>query len=78
MSTMLRITHLRFDCVARQTIKLGREMAGDRLRNGLASVVLQAVCPERKRGREPTPEHAVICPACWLLAANIDPGEVRR
>ena len=78
MSTNLTLTHLRFDVIARNTIKLGREEAGNRLRNALASVMLRTVCPERKPGVPPLPEHVAICPACWLLAANVDAGKVRR
>lgn len=76
--TSLTITHLRFDCVATTTLKLGRAQVGDRLRNALASVMLRTICPERERGRTPTAEHVEHCPVCWLLAAEMDPGEVRR
>jgi hypothetical protein len=31
-----------------------------------------------QRAKKPTPEHAATCPACWLLAAETDPGAVRR
>jgi len=78
MTTALTLTHLRFDCVARTPVKLGLHQAGERLRNALAWVILQAVCPETARAVSPTHEHAAACPACWLLAANLDPGVVRR
>lgn len=70
--------HLRFDLVARTAIKLGGYQAGERLRDALAQVMLRAVCPENPRRQTPTPEHAAVCPACWLLAADTDPGLVRR
>jgi hypothetical protein len=53
-------------------------MAGNYLRNALASVMLRATCPETHRRARPTPEHAAVCPACWLLAAEVDPGSVVR
>lgn len=40
--------------------------------------MLRAVCPETLRREKPTPEHAAVCPACWLLAAEVTPGAVRR
>ncbi len=70
--------HLRFDLVARSSIKLGGYQAGERMRDALAQVMLQAVCPETMRREKPDPEHAANCPACWLLAAETDPGMVRR
>jgi hypothetical protein len=70
--------HLRFDVVARSPIKLGGYQAGERLRDALAQVMLRAVCPETSRAQKPSAEHAATCPACWLLAAELDPGEVRR
>ena len=54
MSTNLTLTHLRFDVVARGTVRLGGADAGNRLRNALAGVMLRAVCPERERGRVPS------------------------
>lgn len=70
--------HLRFDLAARTPIKLGGYQAGERLRDALAGVMLQAVCPENPRRQKPTPEHAALCPVCWLLAADTDPRAVRR
>jgi hypothetical protein len=78
MTTPLTLTHLRFDATALSPIRLGGFQAGERLRDALAGVILNAVCPEVYRRAYPTPEHAAVCPACWLLAANLDPGEVRR
>lgn len=78
MTTPLTLLHLRFDLIARTPIKLGRERAGDRLRNALAAVMLRTVCPEMAVGRRPAPAHVATCPACWLLAAEVDPGQVRR
>jgi hypothetical protein len=75
---MLTITHLRFDLIARDPVRLNRHMAGDYLRNGLASVMLRATCSETHRTSKPAPEHAAVCPACWLLAAEVDPGSVVR
>jgi len=76
--TDLTFTHLRFHARAISTIKHGGYQAGERLRDALAQVMLRAVCPETKRAEKPSPEHAAVCPACWLLAADIDPGAVRR
>lgn len=70
--------HLRFDLRALSPLKLGGYQAGERLRDGLAQVMLQAVCPENPRKEKPDPEHAAACPVCWLLAAETDPGLVRR
>jgi hypothetical protein len=78
MSTPLTLTHLRFHLIARSPINLGGHQAGERLRDALASVMLRAICPETRRGQKPSPEHAAVCPACWLLAADVNPGEVRR
>lgn len=76
--TPLTITHLRFDAVAEERIQLNGPMAGNYLRNGMASVMLRATCTETHRTAQPTPEHAATCPACWLLAAQVEPGKVRR
>jgi hypothetical protein len=75
---MLTLTHLRFTAVAQTAIHLDRYMAGSYLRNALASVMRRATCPETHRIGKPTPEHAATCPACWLLAAESDPGSVAR
>ncbi len=75
---MFSVIHLRFDCVARTPIVLGREKAGHRLRGALGQVLLRAYCPEQRRNPIPTPEHAALCPACWLLAHETTPGAVRR
>lgn len=74
----LTFMHLRFKCRARQPIRLGKYQGAERLRDALAQVMLRAVCPETYRNQKPTPEHAAECPACWLLAAETDPGSVRR
>lgn len=68
MTTSLVFTHLRFDVVARTPIRLGEYQAGERLRDALAQVMLRAVCPEMPRASQPSPEHAAVCPVCWLLA----------
>ena len=78
MASNLTITHLRFDAVAEEGIRLNGLMAGNYLRNGMASVMLRATCTETHRTARPTPEHAAHCPACWLLAAHVEPGKVRR
>lgn len=78
MTTPLTLTHLRFDARAVNPIHLGGYQAGERLRDALARVILNAVCADPERKAYPTPEHTAVCPACWLLAANLDPGEVRR
>ncbi|GAB4477654.1 MAG: CRISPR system precrRNA processing endoribonuclease RAMP protein Cas6 [Anaerolineales bacterium] len=76
--TTLTFTHLRFTAQARQPIRLGKFQGAERLRDALAQVMLRAVCPETYRAEKPSPEHAAVCPACWLLAAETNPGEVRR
>lgn len=76
--TPLTFTHLRFTARAKQPIRLGRYQGAERLRDALAQVMLRAVCPETFRTQKPNPEHAAVCPACWLLAAETTPGAVRR
>jgi hypothetical protein len=78
MTTSLTFTHLRFRARAVQNIRLGLYQGAERLRDALAQVMLRAVCPETRRREKPAPEHAAVCPACWLLAADTDPGLVRR
>lgn len=78
MTTPLTFTHLRFQACAVQNIRLGQYQGAERLRDALAQVMLRAVCPETRQREKPTPEHAVTCPACWLLAADLEPGLVRR
>lgn len=78
MTTPLTYTHFRFHARALETIRLGKYQSAERLRDALAQVMLRAVCPETQRREKPTPEHAAICPACWLLSAEIEPGAVRR
>lgn len=78
MTTHLKITHLRIDCIADTEVHLGGHAAGNNLRNGLANVMRRATCPETGRRGVPTPEHAAVCPACRLLAAEFDPGTVFR
>jgi hypothetical protein len=76
--TPLTFTHLRFQARARTPIRLGEYQCAERLRDALAQVMLRAVCPETQRAEKPSPEHAAVCSACWLLAAQTDPGAVRR
>lgn len=76
--TPLTFTHLRFQARAHTTIKLGEYQGAERLRDALAQVMLRAVCPDTQRAEKPSPEHTEVCPACWLLAAQSDPGAVRR
>jgi hypothetical protein len=78
MNLNLQLTHLRFDCTAVTPIKLGGHYAGNSLRNALSNTMRRATCPEAGRRGDPTPEHAATCPACWLLAANLDPGTIVR
>jgi hypothetical protein len=78
LATPLTFTHLRFQVRARTPIRLGQYQGAERLRDALAQVMLRAVCPETQRSETPSPEHAAVCPACWLLAAQTDPGAVRR
>jgi hypothetical protein len=59
-------------------MRLGQFQGAERLRDALAQVMLRAVCPETYRKEKPSPEHAAVCPACWLLAAQTDPSAVRR
>lgn len=76
--TNLQLTHLRFDCIATTPINMGDHYAGNNLRNALANVMRRATCPEYRANRPPDAAHAAICPACWLLSANLDPGTVIR
>ncbi len=76
--TPLTFTHLRFQARACTPVRLGQYQGAERLRDALAQVMLQAVCPETRRTEKPSPEHAAVCPACWLLAAQTDPNTVRR
>ena len=76
--TNLTLTHLRFDAVAQSPVNLQGYLAGNNLRNALANVIRYATCPETHRRGAPTAEHAATCPACWLLAAEVDPGKVVR
>lgn len=81
--TNLTLTHLRIDCQATTDIRLGRHYAGNNLRNALANVMLRATCPEgygryQPPQAQPSNAHVASCPACWLLAANLDPGSVVR
>jgi len=78
MTTKLTFTHLRFDLIAREPINLDGFKMGHHLRGALGKMMLQAVCPDTFRGVSPTPEHAAVCPVCWLLAAEVSPGDVRR
>lgn len=78
LATPLTFTHLRFQAQARTPMRLGQYQGAERLRDALAQVMLRAVCPETRRAQKPSPEHAAACPACWLLAAETDPGAVRR
>ncbi len=78
MTTPLTFTHLRFQARAVQNIRLGRYQGAEQLRDALAQVMLRAVCAETRRAQKPSAEHAAVCPACWLLAAEVDPGVVRR
>lgn len=77
-ATSLTFTHLRFQAQAHTSIRLGQYQGAERLRDALAQVMLRAACPETQRAETPSPEHAAVCPACWLLAAQTDPGSVRR
>lgn len=74
----MKTLHLRFDCEASTSLHLGGWLAGSNLRGALGQVMQRAVCAETRRRAKPTPEHAAVCPSCWLLAAETEPGEVRR
>ncbi len=78
MTATLTFTHLRFNLVAETRLTLNGYKAGHYLRGALGNRMLTATCPENPRRKAPTPQHAAVCPACWLLAADTDPGEVRR
>ncbi|MFN3309481.1 MAG: CRISPR system precrRNA processing endoribonuclease RAMP protein Cas6 [Anaerolineales bacterium] len=78
MSTPLTFTHLRFRARAEQTLHLGGYQSAQRLRDGLASVMMNAVCTHTPRGQKPDPEHAATCPACWMLLHEAEAGEARR
>lgn len=72
------LTHLHLQSTTHTDLILDHHLAGNNLRNALANVMLHATCPETSRRAQPTPEHAAVCPACWLLAAETDPGRVVR
>lgn len=78
MSTPLTFTHLRFRARAEQTLRLGGYQSAQRLRDGLAAVMMNAVCARTPRGQRPDPEHAATCPACWTLLHEAEAGEARR
>ena len=75
---VFQLTHLRFDCVATTAVHLHHHHAGNSIRNAIANVMLHATCPLHPRPQAPPPEHVATCPACWLLAANLEPGSVVR
>ncbi len=77
-STPLTFTHLRFQVRAFTSLRPGQYQGAERLRDALAQVMLRAVYPETRRTENPSPEHAAVCPACWLLASQTDPIAVRR
>lgn len=74
MTTPITFTHLRFDCRAINEVILGGQRAGNDLRNALVNIIRYATCPEAHNRAKPTPEHTANCPACWLLAAENNPG----
>lgn len=76
--TLLSFTHLHLAARATTDVLLDGHHAGNNLRNALANVMLHDTCPETHRRAKPTPEHAAVCPACWLLASETDPGSVVR
>ena len=76
--TLLSFTHLHLAARATTDVILDGHHAGNNLRNALANVMLHDTCPETHRRAKPTPEHAAVCPACWLLASETDPGSVVR
>ena len=78
MTQNLTFTHIYFHCIADTPIHFPQHMAGNALRNGLAQIMRQTTCPEQTNRPKPTAEHAAICPACFLLAADIEPGTVTR
>jgi hypothetical protein len=78
MTPALEITTLRFQATADSDIIWPKHKGGNALRNGLADTMLEVYCPERKRSPVPTAEHAAVCPACYLLAANPSPGRIPR
>jgi hypothetical protein len=54
MTTPLTFTHLRFQARAFTPIRLGQYQGAERLRDGLAQVMLRAVCPETHRMERPS------------------------
>lgn len=75
---MISLSHLHLSCRADTDVILDGHHAGNNLRNALANVMRYATCPETHRRGAPSAEHAATCPACWLLAAEADPGSVAR
>lgn len=76
--TNLTLTHLRLDCTAETTIYFHPHKAGNALRNALANTMRRATCTAPHNQAIPDPAHAAVCPVCYLLAANTEPGRVRR
>ncbi len=50
---------------------------GSALRGALIQALQKPYCPTPEEERA-TPEHRAICPVCWLLAYESQPGEARR
>jgi len=78
MTTPLSLTHLHFTARATTDVILDGHLAGNNLGNALANVIRHSTCPETHRRGAPTAEHVAACPACWLLAAETNPGSVAR
>jgi hypothetical protein len=70
----LTALHLSFTCEAITPIAFAPHKAGAQLRGAISNVMQRAYCTGDTRH----PDHAQTCPVCWLVAANINPGEVRR
>jgi len=76
--TPLSLSHLHLLARATTDVFLDGHMAGNNLGNALANVIRHSTCPETDRRGPPSPEHVASCPACWLLAAETNPGSVVR
>ena len=71
-------THLRLSARATTDVVLDGHHAGNNLRNAPCQRHSHDTLPRDPPPRLPTPEHAAVCPACWLLASETDPGSVVR
>lgn len=78
MTTPLTLSPLHLQARATTDVVLDGHMAGNNLGNALSNVIRHSTCPETHRRGAPTADHVAVCPACWLLTAETNPGSVVR